>query len=263
MPASLTYSLAGDRNGNLVPVGFVAAVQGTWVRTRDGTVLQVPDPVFPSTTIKTRPSTTSSITVALFDGRTWKQNCTAEKPCSEQVFAVPHIPAGQRGFLSFLSTYLSAQKRVPVVFTASRSPSFGQGPVACVLELKTGHLDLSPCLTGIAPGTLNVKLMTAGSGSQDDLSSYTLEWPSVRTIALGSTLTGVYVLSVSDERQQPLGQPTAALILPRNSPATTRVKRELEMAKAVAAQWKDIDASAVRRFLIQVVYALEAASTSQ
>ena len=251
-PAVLVPEVLSAQGNDLTAVGIVAEVKGKWSRVRDKKLLDVSDEIFPGTTVRSEASTASSIKVAMFDGSVWNKVCSIQAPCNGS-YAIPSPPQPERGFLAFFSTYFTARKRVPVIFTASRGVG-RNGPQEEVLTVSRGAIDLSAALEGVASGRWRVTLSDPGRPRHSGLTR-TVDWPSAATLQIGSRAPGIYALDLQSETGETLGPPAAILLVDAQSGSGAR--DEFAKAKELAASWRGVDAAAIRAFLVQALYAIE------
>ena len=237
----------------LSPVGFVAQVHGTWTRVRDEKELSVGDAIFPYTTVRTKQPIDSSIRIAMFDGTVWTRKCAPQQPCDTGSYAVPSPQAQEHGFLSFLTSYFAAKRRVPIIFAASRTIDF-KSPQDDLLEIDNRTISLSHVLERIPNGSLRLTLSKPMSPPETGIFEQ-VKWPSQTRMHIGTLAPGLYALDVQDADNQPIGSAAALLLL--DSKAYPRASSEFQAAKAVAAKWEGVDAASIRSFLVCTLYAIE------
>jgi hypothetical protein len=234
------------------PIGFVARLQGKWVRVSDGKELITGDVIFPNTTVRTKELTESSIRIAMFDGTVWTQKCVPQPPCDAGSYAVPSPSVDQHGFLSFLASYFSAKRKVPIIFAASRSVDL-DGLKDELLEIKGQTIPLSGILQRIPSGRLRLTLSEPISGKMGP--SEEVDWPNQSTMHIGNLPPGLYALDVYDQNNQRIGEPVAVLLL--DSTKYPHALSEFRAASALAEKWDDIDSISLRSFLICTLYAID------
>ena len=236
-----------------VPVGFVARVQGIWTRASDGKVLKAYDEIYPNTELIQAPSTSGSIHIALFSGKTWKHTCSTESPCGEGKLQVASAAPEAKGFLAFLATYFAGPKEVPGVFVGGRSMG-SAAPVACVVSPDGEDLDLSSCLEGIVAGRHFVELATGSAPAVKG----EVNLPGMGRIRAPRIATGSYALTVTDAEGSAENESTPVLVLAgSHESGLAPAHRDLDEALEIAKGWTDVGRPVVRQFLIRTVLALE------
>ena len=239
-------------NGDLVAVGLVVERKGKWIRVQEKKVLEPYDEVFPRTTLQTEASTTNSIKIAFFDGRVWSQTCSVQDPCGRS-YNIPSATKAKSALMEFLKNYVSAQKLVPPVFTASRGVG-SVGPREAVLVARSGTVNLATSLDGTAAGRWRLTL-TNPSASLESGTTRIVDWPGEVSANFGDLAPGVYALDVRNESGEPLGSPAAVLLV--TPTAAAKAQEEFNQAKELASRWQGVDSATQRGFLVRVLYAIE------
>jgi hypothetical protein len=251
--AGLIAFSALAQDGNVEPIGIVSQLKGTWTRVRDQKILANGDEIFPNNTVRSDPSTNNLIRIALFDGSSWSRFCTPQDPCDGGSYRISVAPAPERSLPGFLSTYFSARKLVPIIFTASRGVGL-TGPQEAVLAYGNGAIDLNPSLRDLPAGKWRVTLSDPSKTRESGVTE-TVDWPQERMLRGGALTPGVYALDVQGETGEPLGPPAAVLLTPPDRAAVAR--GEFDQARTLAFGWSGIDTATVRAFLVQALYAIQ------
>jgi hypothetical protein len=231
-------------------VGFVSQLKGKW--TRDQKTLALRDEIFPDNTVRTDPSTTSAITIALFDGSMWTRVCAPRDPCDGGSLRVS-VPVADRSIPAYLKNYFRVRARVPAIFTASRAIGSG-GPADTVLALENGAVDVSAALKGVGQGRWRVTLSDPALGL-GAVFSRTLDWPGPALLKTGVLPMAVYALDVQNEKGAPAGPPSAVLLV--DAANAKSAQTEFQNALDLVARWTGIAPAIARAFLIQTLYAIQ------
>lgn len=249
----LAPSIVCAQESGLTPTGFVAQVRGTWTRVRDEKQLSTGDAIFPNTTVQTKQITGSAIRIAMFDGTVWTRRCAVEQPCDGGSYAVPTPREQEHGFLNFLSSYFAAQRKVPIIFAASRSINF-KGPEDGLIEIDNQTISLSQVLERIPNGVLRLRLSKPMSPAESGLSEE-LQWPRQTAMRIGTRPPGLYALDVQDANNHPIGSSVALLLV--DAKTFPHAASEFKAAKELAGKWEGIDGASIRSFLVSSLYAIE------
>lgn len=234
------------------PIGIVSRLKGDWTLVREQRILAAGDEVFSNNTVRSDPSTSNEIRIALFDGSVWSKVCTTQEPC-EGSYRIPTPAAQERSLLGFLKTYFTARNRIPVIFTASRAVG-ARGPHEAVLVATDGMIELTPALEGTPPGRWQVTLSDPSKARETGVTQ-TLDWPHDTMLRIGNLPDSVYALDVQSESGETFGPPSAALLTSPQLAETAR--NEFEEARKLTARWTEVDGATVRAFLVKALYAIQ------
>jgi hypothetical protein len=249
---ALLAVLPSAKSQDIGAIGIVSEVRGSWIRTKDSSVLKFGDEIFPDTRVRTARSTSSRITIALFDQNVWVHECSVAAPCDGSSYAVPNIPIPPSGALAFLRGFFAAKAKLPIIFTAARGLD-GDGPHEAVMSIEGDSVSLADALSAVPPGRIRVIL--ANPARQDIVpASGTIAWPKDARLSLNSQGSQVLSLEVQTEVGGRIGSLVPVLVVAQKHAGTAQ--QEFAQAVRLAGSWKGVDAVTVHRFLAQALYAI-------
>ena len=248
----------GTQSDERVPIGIVDNVRGIWTRPQDGAgrqSLRAGDLMHEGHSVFTEHSTSNAISIVLFTtGQVWQKTCSTQEPC-EGSYRLPAAAARNTGFWAFLSQYWTTKRAFPPIFAASRAAG-GSGPRHSVIRAADGGVDFSPVIEGMGPGQYKLGVIGAPGSTSESRSRIELSVRQGDTGSLKANVPpGLYVVTLTDEKEQAIGSSAAVLIVNEGFAAA---QQTWNAAQKEAAAWTGVALTTIDSVLVRTLYTLDA-----
>jgi len=247
-PLSLAKDFAAD-------TGFIFQLQGNWIDTRTGQVLQFGEKVFPNEQIAVAENSKrdGSISIALYDGTAVKLTCPQDCARPYAVEDKRSSPDGWTARIGKAWTLLFPQEVAVIVPAGVR----GAGLREAVLPVRGGVVNLVPVLANVKTGRYDVEFRRwTQSGPVARSVAFALDWRRTDATLSSSPSVepGLYQLTLVDGAGNAVG---GALVLLVPDAAYNTTNRAFERARAISERWAaNVGDAVAHRFIVECLIVL-------